>query len=206
MQTAGTYQPLVRQKKADPRKRQDRYSPSIHRKPPHLRESKHGVGRGSRRNLRPSQKWDRSREREIHRSRTGFLKGLKLAALVRVLRLRKMYISRFNSVTMPFDLYTFKDKVEERALVDSGATANFIDYKTVARLRLGTQKLDNIRTVKNIDGTLNRSGNITHCCDLLISRDRKQERTRFFVTNLGGDRFIFGYPWLATFNPDINWP
>jgi len=24
--------------------------------------------------------------------------------------------------------------------------------------------------------------------------------------NLGGDRFIFGYPWLATFNPDINWP
>jgi len=117
-----------------------------------------------------------------------------------------MYISRFNSVIMPFDLYTFKGKVEERALVDSGATANFIDYKTVARLRLGTQKLDNIRTVKNIDGTLNRSGNITHCCDLLVSRDRKQERTRFFVTNLGGDRFIFGYPWLATFNPDINWP
>src|SRR5882757_1076501 len=24
--------------------------------------------------------------------------------------------------------------------------------------------------------------------------------------NLGGDRFIFGYPWLATFNPEINWP
>jgi len=74
------------------------------------------------------------------------------------------------------------------------------------RLRLGTQKLNNIRTVKNIDGTLNHSGNITHCCDLLVSRNRKQERTRFFVTNLGGDRFIFGYPWLATFNPDINWP
>jgi len=107
---------------------------------------------------------------------------------------------------MPFDLYTFKGKVEEHALVDSGATANFIDYKTVTRLRLGTQKLDNIRTVKNIDGTLNRSGSITHCCDLLVSRNRKQERTRFFVTNLGGDRFIFGYPWLATFNPDINWP
>jgi len=70
---------------------------------------------------------------------------------------------------MPFNLYTFKGKVEERALVDSGAMANFIDYKTVARLRLGTQKLDNIRMVKNIDGTLNRSGSITHCCDLLVS-------------------------------------
>jgi len=45
---------------------------------------------------------------------------------------------------MPFDLYTFKGKVEEHALVNSGAMANFIDYKTVARLRLGMQKLNNI--------------------------------------------------------------
>src|SRR5712671_1592386 len=162
MQTTGTHQSMVRQKETNPRERH------------------HRDDRRHRRSLRPPQKRNRSRERKVHRSRAGFLKGPKLAALVRVLRLRKMYISRFNSVTMPFDLYTFKGKVEERALVDSGATANFIDYKTVARLRLGTQKLDNIRTVKNIDGTLNRSGNITHCCDLLVSRDRKQERTRFF--------------------------
>src|SRR5712671_5943930 len=201
---------MVRQKGANPRKRQDWPYPgnirSIRYQHPSPRQSEHRVRWRNRRDLRSPQKWNRGRKGKIHRPRSGFLKGPKLAALVRVLRLRKMYISRFNSVTMPFDLYTFKGKVEERALVDSGATANFIDYKTVARLRLGTRKLDNIRTVKNIDGTLNRSGSITHCCDLLVSRDRKQERTRFFVTNLGGDRFIFGYPWLATFNPDINWP
>src|SRR5712672_4748494 len=210
MQATRTHQPMVRQEKANPRERQSnprtRNTLSIRLKHSCTRESQHRISRRNRRTLRPPQKRDRGRKRKIHRPRTGFLKGPKLAALVRVLRLRKMYISRFNSVTMPFDLYTFKGKVEERALVDSGATANFIDYKTVARLRLGTQKLDNTRTVKNIDGTMNRSGNITHCCDLLISRDRKQERTRFFVTNLGGDRFILGYPWLATFNPDINWP
>jgi len=136
----------------------------------------------------------------------GFLKGPKLAAVVRTLKLRKMYISRFNSVLMPFDLYSAKGKKEERALVDSGATANFVDYKTVKRLGLGSKKLDTMRTVKNIDGTLNVAGNITHACDLLVSHGRKQERTRFFITNLGGDRFIFGYPWLATFNPEINWP
>jgi len=33
---------------------------------------------------------------------------------------------------MKFNLHTFKGKVEEIALVDSGATANFIDYRTVA--------------------------------------------------------------------------
>jgi hypothetical protein len=32
-------------------------------------------------------------------------------------------------------------KAEETALVDSGATENFIDFETVARLRLRTQKL-----------------------------------------------------------------
>src|SRR5712671_1613050 len=136
----------------------------------------------------------------------GFLKGLKLAAIVRTLKLRKMYISRFNSVIMPFDLYSAKGRKEERALVDSGATTNFVDYKTVKRLGLGSKKLEQVRTVKNIDRTLNVTGNITHACDLLVSHGRKQERTRFFVTNLGGDQFIFGYPWLATFNPDISWP
>ena len=52
-----------------------------------------------------------------------------------------MYISRYNSVQMKFDLHTFKGKVEETTLIDSGTMANFIDYRMVARLRLGTQKL-----------------------------------------------------------------
>jgi len=103
-------------------------------------------------------------------------------------------------------LYSAKGRREERALVDSGATTNFVDYKTVKRLGLGSKKLDQLRTVKNIDGTLNVAGNITHACNLLVSQGRKQVRTRFFVTNLGGDRFIFGYPWLAEFNPEISWP
>src|SRR5712672_4658284 len=136
----------------------------------------------------------------------GFLKGPKLAAIVRTLRLRKLYISRFTLVMMPFDLYSQKGRKEERTLVDSGTMANFIDYKMVKRLGLGSKKLKQIRTVKNIDGTLNVAGNITHACDLLVLQGRKQECTRFFITNLGGDRFIFGYPWLATFNLDINWP
>ena len=90
--------------------------------------------------------------------------------------------------------------------MDSGATANFVDYRTVERLGIGKTRMDQPRGVKNIDGTRNKSGDITHCCDLLISRNGKQERTRFYVTNLGNDRFIFGYPWLADFNPEIDWP
>ena len=101
--------------------------------------------------------------------------------------MRKMYISRFNSLIMPFDFNSAKGKKEERALVDSGATANFIDYKTVKMLGLSSLKLDTIWSVRNIDGTLNRAGNITRACDLLISQGGKKEQTRFYITNLGGD-------------------
>ena len=42
---------------------------------------------------------------------------------------------------MPFDLYSIKGKAGELTLIDSRATGNFIDYKTVIRLKLGTKKL-----------------------------------------------------------------
>jgi len=95
--------------------------------------------------------------------------------------------------------------VEETALLDTGATENFIDYKTVARLRLGTQKLTIPRPVFNVDRTNNRHGTITHACDLMVKQGNRKERQRFYISNLGKDRFILGYPWFRTFNPDINW-
>ena len=39
----------------------------------------------------------------------------------------------------------------------------------------------------------------------MISRGNKKARQHFYVTNLGRDHIIFGYPWCRTFNPDINW-
>jgi len=35
----------------------------------------------------------------------------------------------------------YQTQAEQIALVDSGATDNFIDYRTAVRLRLGTQRL-----------------------------------------------------------------
>src|SRR6266436_6104200 len=32
-----------------------------------------------------------------------------------------------------------------------------------------------------------------------------RDTTRFYETSLGEDQIIFGYPWLQTFNPQINW-
>jgi len=63
---------------------------------------------------------------------------------------------------------------EEIALLDTGATENFIDPKTVARLCLGTKKLPYKQMVYNVDGTLNHNGAITHACDLMVSKGNKK--------------------------------
>jgi len=94
---------------------------------------------------------------------------------------------------------------EERILLDTGAIENFIDQTTVDKLRLGTKRLPYPRKVFNVNGTLNRSGTITKACNLLVTQGNKKEQTRFFVTNLGSNQMLFGYPWFKKFNPDIDW-
>ena len=91
------------------------------------------------------------------------------------------------------------------ALLNTGTTENFIDYKTVARLRLGTQKLTVPKPVFNVDGTNNHHGTITHACDLMVKQGNQKERQHFYVSNLGKDRFILRYPWFHSFSPDIDW-
>jgi len=40
---------------------------------------------------------------------------------------------------------------------------------------------------------------------LYIWHNGRQEGTIFFITNLGKDHMILGYPWLEQFNLDIDW-
>jgi len=102
-------------------------------------------------------------------------------------------------------LQHYQGTAEEITLLDTGATENFIDPKTVACLCLGTKKLPYKRTVYNVDGTLNYNGAVTHACDLIVSRGNKRIRQQFYVANLGCNRFILGYPWFREFQPNINW-
>ncbi len=95
---------------------------------------------------------------------------------------------------------------DEIVLVDSSVTENFINQETIKKLKLSIKKLETPVGLQNIDGTFNKSGQITHYLDLLVSRGTKKNSEHFYVTDLRSDRMILRYPWLHTFNPNINWP
>ena len=105
-----------------------------------------------------------------------------------------MYIPKRRLLQIKLDFHTYQTKAEQTALVDSGATDNFIDYRTVARLRLGSQKLVAPRRVRNVDGTENEAGTIQRCVNLYIQQGNKKTRAKFFIMNLGKDQIIMGYP------------
>jgi len=66
-----------------------------------------------------------------------------------------MYIPRQRALKIKCNFVTYQSQAEQVALINSGATENFIDYRTVAKLRLRVMKLPQQRKIFNVDGTEN---------------------------------------------------
>ena len=72
---------------------------------------------------------------------------------------------------------------DEIVLVDSGTTENFINQETIKKLTLSNKKLETLVGLRNIDGTFNKSGQITHYLNLLVSYRTKKSSERFYIIN-----------------------
>jgi hypothetical protein len=94
---------------------------------------------------------------------------------------------------------------EKKALVDSGATENFIDWRLAKALKVQTTLLPRPRKVYNVDGMENKAGVIERHVKLRVRQGKMEKVQTFFITNLGDPRIIFGYPWLYHFQPKIDW-
>jgi len=114
-------------------------------------------------------------------------------------------VNTSNSIQLKVPISHYRGIAEEQILLDTGAIENFINQTTVDKLCLGTKRLPYSRAVYNVDRTMNQAGTITRACNLLVTQGNKRECVRFFVTNLGHDRMLFGYPWFKKFKPDIDW-
>ena len=72
-------------------------------------------------------------------------------------------------------------------------------------MKIGKLCLQKPQTIWNIDGMHNKDGTIKDFMDLQVRVGPKIQEMKFLVTNLGEDEIVLGYPWLAAFQPRINW-
>jgi len=92
-----------------------------------------------------------------------------------------------------------------KALLDSGAMGMFMDRQTAARHGFKLQKLERPLVVRNVNGTNNSGGAITHQVECNVFYKGHMERMRMDVCDLGKTEVILEMPWLAAHNPEINW-
>jgi gag-polyprotein putative aspartyl protease len=113
--------------------------------------------------------------------------------------------SKQNALVVPITFANLEGVKQGVALVDSGAMECFIDTKMAQQWGLPTRRLVYPRKIYNVNGTENKAGKIMRSCTLRVRKGTKQAHQRFFITSLGNDRVILGYPWLEEFNPEIDW-
>ena len=59
--------------------------------------------------------------------------------------------------------------------------------------------------MRNVNGSNNSEGSITHQVEVNIYFKNYVERMRMDMCNLGRTEIILGMPWLQAHNPEINW-
>ena len=84
--------------------------------------------------------------------------------------------------------------VAVRALLDSGTTGLFIDITFVREKGFKMEKLKKPLLVRNIDGTVNAEGAITHQVECNMFFKGHVERARIDICNLGKTEVILGMP------------
>lgn len=81
----------------------------------------------------------------------------------------------------------------------------FIYPRVVIRLRLESKQLAKSIPVFNVDNTPNKSRKITHKVIVPVQMGTETRRIRAWVTDIGKEDFILGFPWLKQENPNIDW-
>ena len=108
-------------------------------------------------------------------------------------------------MTIRLFIHSIAKRAEAIALVDSGATENFMNLTYAKWLRLPICRLPQPRKLFNVDNTENKAGELQFYTDLDIRTGTNTTTLRFFLSDLGEHKAILGYPWFAATQPKIDW-
>ena len=99
-------------------------------------------------------------------------------------------------MTIRFYIHTIAKRAKAIALVDSGATENFMNLTYARWLRLPIHPLEQPRKIFNVNRTENKSSELKYYTDLKVQTGTTRSSLHFFLTNLGENKAILSYSWF----------
>ena len=97
--------------------------------------------------------------------------------------------------------------IKTTALIDSGATGNFMHIDFVKQYNIPQELKEYPIPLEVVDGRPISTGHITHSTPsmhVLINQDHT-EKISLDIAPIGRHQLILGIPWLKQHNPAINW-
>ena len=101
-------------------------------------------------------------------------------------------------------MHSRSKRADTIALLDSGATKNFMSLQYTKYLHLPIKVLKEPRKLFNMDGTPNRAGDLKYYTDLHTRTGTQQHTLRYFLSNLRENKVILGYLWFTAAQPKID--
>ena len=93
--------------------------------------------------------------------------------------------------------------VETQILLDSGAGGTFMNRSFAKKHHILLHKLPKSIVPKNVDGTINKAGQIDYFTWIQTTIDGRKDLVRLLITDLGPQDIIFGLPWHTEVDPII---
>jgi len=116
-----------------------------------------------------------------------------------------VYMSNRKAMSLKAYVHAAHRRTEASALLDSGATENFMSLVYAKWLKLPFKRLPYVRPLYNVDGTTNKTGLLKYYVDLQVQMGTKRTNMRFFLMDMGDHKVILGYPWFTANQPKIDW-
>ena len=112
-----------------------------------------------------------------------------------------------KSICIPISIFANEGAqiIDTFALVDSGATGDFINQDLAKKRGYQLQRLSQLLKAQNMNGSTNQGGIIHHKVTLHFWIAETEEKREFLVVNCGQENLILGLPWLQEINPLIDW-